>query len=157
MMMGIAAAYFISDRLQPFDPNKLLTAKNSTALLNEISLLSEFKNTQFKKVIIHITSENCSCTQFSEEHKKSINETALKAGFAIVNITLPEKLNSIIPSTPAILMLDEMSELLYFGPYSAGLACTESNGYIETVLNNYNMGFSSNLMINDVNGCYCNL
>ena len=55
------------------------------------------------------------------------------------------------------MIVSDTQTLLYLGPYSIGLACTVSNGYVETVMNNYVKGYPSNLILNDASGCYCKL
>jgi hypothetical protein len=45
--------------------------------------------------------------------------------------------------------------VFYLGYYSIGLACSESNGYVEAVLQNYAQGYNSNLIISDAKGYYC--
>jgi hypothetical protein len=153
----IAAIYFISNRLIPFDPNMKLLRVNKISLVKEIKQINKLKNVNLSNTIIHFTSNDCSCTQYSEEHKASINKKVKLDGFNIININLPSDLLTIIPSTPAILILDSKEELLYFGPYSVGLACSESNGYVEAVLQNYAQNYNSDLVISDVKGCYCNI
>ena len=153
----VAAVYFIRIRLVPFDPNKKLKGIESELIVNQISQIESLVNKKLSNTIIHFTSTGCHCTQFSETHKKTINNSAESDGFNIINVRLdPKHLNSIIPSTPAVLLVDKLGGLLYFGPYSQGLACSESNGLIEIVLNNYQKGFSSKLIMNEAEGCYCN-
>ena len=153
----IAAVYFISGRLVNFDPESKLIAKSSGFVIQQLKKMQQLKGIDLSDTIIHFTSQNCSCTQYSEAHKKEINIKAGKDGFNIINVSLPANLTTIIPATPAILIVDKAEQLLYFGPYSIGLACSESNGYVETVLQNYGKGYSASLIINDATGCYCNL
>lgn len=153
----IAAIYFISNRLVPFDPNMKLLRVDSISIIKEIKKIEELKNISLSNTIIHFTSDNCSCTKYSEDHKASINKKVKLDGFNIININLPSDSSTIIPSTPAILIVDSKEELLYFGPYSVGLSCSESNGYIEDVLQNYAKNYNSDLVISDVKGCYCNI
>ena len=158
----VAAIYFIGNRLILFDPLNKLSGKGSSVIIENIKQniqLSSSMSGSFNlsNTIIHFTSDNCSCTQFSKDHKVAINDKAIGDAFRVINIKLPEESPIIIPSTPSILIVNKAEELLYFGPYSAGLACSESNGYVETVLQNYANGFNSNLIINDVKGCYCNI
>lgn len=153
----IAAIYFISSRLTPFDPSMKLLEADSRSIIEQIREIEELKNIKLSNTIVHFTSNDCSCTQYSEEHKASINKKARVDGFNIININLPSDLLTIIPSTPAILIIDKVEELLYFGPYSVGLACSESNGYVEVVLQNYAQGYNSDLVISEVKGCYCHI
>ena len=153
----VAAVYFIRLRLVPFDPDKKLQAVESNLIIEQIQQFDSLANVELSNTIIHFTSNDCHCTQFSEAHKKAINKSAGADGFNIVNVHLDSKTaNSIIPSTPSVLLVDKLGELLYFGPYSQGLACSKSNGFIEIVLSNYKKGFNSQLVMNDTEGCYCN-
>ena len=78
-------------------------------------------------------------------------------GFEVVNANITPDDFTLLPSTPSILIVNEVGKLIYLGPYSAGLACSESNGYVELVLKNNAKGYSSNMIVNDLEGCYCNL
>jgi len=153
----LAAIYFITVRLTSFDPNMNLVGRDSSSVIRQIRKIEELESVNLSNTIIHFTSNNCSCTQYSREHKTSINKKAKLDGFSVININLPSGLLTIIPSTPSILILSEAESLLYFGPYSVGLACSQSNGYVESVLQNYAQGFNSDLIISDVKGCYCNI
>jgi len=153
----VAAIYFISNRLTLFDPKMNLLGRNSSAVITAARELEGLKDVNLSNTIIHFTSDNCSCTQYSKEHKTEIDKKAKRAGFNIININLPADLLTIIPSTPSILIVNAMEELLYFGPYSVGLACSQSNGYVEVVLQNYAQGYNSDLLISEVTGCYCNI
>jgi len=152
-----AAIYFISSRLVSYDPEEKLSGQNSVFVMQELRKIAQLNNVDLSDTIIHFTSDHCACTQYSEAHKKEINEKAGLTGFKIINVNLPVNLSTIIPSTPSIMIVSDTQDLLYLGPYSIGLACTESNGYVETVMNNYAKGYSSNLILNDASGCYCNL
>jgi len=152
-----AAIYFISGRLVTFDPDAKLSGKNSHYVIQELKAMGQLQGIDLSNTIIHFTSEHCFCTQYSEDHKRDINQQAGLDGFNVVNINLPAHLESIIPSTPSILIVNKDEELLYFGPYSIGLACSASNGYVETVMQNYAKGYSAPFIMNDASGCYCNL
>lgn len=152
----IAAIYFIGGRLVDFDPDKKLATKSSVPLMLQISQIEQLNHLDLSNTIIHFTSDDCACTQYSETHKKAINQQAGLDGFDVINVKLPPNTIPLIPSTPAILIVGNKQQLLYFGPYSIGLACTQSNGFVETVLQNYSKGYAASLIINDASGCYCN-
>jgi len=152
-----AAIYFMSARLVTFDPEEKLSGKNSKAVIEALKKMEQLEGVDLSNTIIHFTSEHCFCTQYSEAHKRDINQQAGLDGFNVVNVHLPEHLESIVPSTPSILIVNKDQELLYFGPYSIGLACTASNGYVETVMQNYAKGYSAPFIIKEASGCYCNL
>jgi len=153
----VAAIYFIQGRLADFDPEQRLTGVDPISLMQSLSEIDQLKGRDLSDTIVHFTSKNCSCTQYSDNHKGEINQRAGVEGFKVINVVVSEKLAALVPSTPAILITNQQQKLLYFGPYSAGLACSASNGYVETVLGNYAKGYSSSLVINDTNGCYCHV
>lgn len=153
----IAAIYFITGRLTSFDPSMKIMGKNSRFVIEQIQEIDALKGVNLSNTIIHFTSNDCSCTEFSNEHKASINQKAKLDDFNVINVNLPADALTVIPSTPSILIVSEIEDLLYFGPYSVGLACSQSNGYVETVLQNYAKGFNTDLVISDAKGCYCNV
>lgn len=157
-MLTIAAAiYFINGRLADFDPEQTLSGTDPVSWMQKIREIDQLKGQDLSNTIVHFTSQNCSCTQYSDNHKGEINQRASVEGFNVINVIVSEKVAALVPSTPAILITDQQQKLLYFGPYSAGLACSASNGYVETVLGNYAKGYSASLMVNDTSGCYCHL
>ena len=153
----VAGSYFISARLVPFDPQKVLTYVTGTQLISELETSGLLKNKDFSQAIIHMTSDDCHCSKFSNDHKKALDLEAQTDGFHVMNITVSDKVKNIIPSTPAALITDKKGQLIYFGPYSEGLACSSSNGLIELVLNNYRKGFNSKMIVEQATGCYCNI
>jgi hypothetical protein len=134
-----------------------LSGAKSISIIKQVKKIKELEKINLSNTIIHFTSDDCSCAQYSEEHKASINKKVKLNGFNIININLPSDSLTIIPSTPSILITGRLEKLLYFGPYSIGLACSESNGYVETVLQNYAQSYNSDLIISNVKGCYCNI
>ncbi|RBW44968.1 hypothetical protein DS885_11020 [Psychromonas sp. B3M02] len=158
LVLTIAAAiYFINGRLADFDPEQTLSGTDPVSWMQKIREIDQLKGQDLSNTIVHFTSQNCSCTQYSDNHKGEINQRASVEGFNVINVIVSEKVAALVPSTPAILITDQQQKLLYFGPYSAGLACSASNGYVETVLGNYAKGYSASLMVNDTSGCYCHL
>ncbi len=150
-----AAHYFISARLVAFDPDNRLISVNSSELIEQMAQLSVLEDNELTNTLIHITSENCACSIYSKKHKQDVSQQAKAQGLSVLNVNLPETYNSIIPSTPAALIIDNTGQLIYFGPYSEGLACSSSNGYIELAMQNYQQGYSANLIVADSKGCYC--
>lgn len=152
----LAAIYFISDRLVKFDPEEKLLNISTQALVAEV--ISEFDlPAQMPNTLINFTSEGCKCNQNSQEHLSDVKNTAKKENLAVINISLPQNLSNIIPSTPSVLLLDNNSQLIYFGPYSEGASCNKGEGIIDLVMANYKKGFNAELIISNAQGCYCNV
>mgnify|MGYP005987708897 CR=1 FL=1 len=152
----IAAKYFLYDSLSLFDPENRLNG-DSAGIVNKIKSDLVLENKLSKKTIIHFTSQDCACAVYSEDHKKATNQYSIENGFEIRNIELSDKQRQIIPSTPAVLVLDEYGELIYLGPYAKGLECSAGSSIVDIVLKNYVKGFNANLIMNNAKGCYCNL
>lgn len=151
----VSAGYFISKRLAPFDPQQSLKGVSNAQFLSQLVSSYNLQGVTGKAALIHFISEDCHCTQFSENHKADINKLAASLGFNILQIVVTA--DGPIPSTPSIAIISATQQLLYYGPYSTGLACSESNGYVEMVLQNYAKGYPAKLMVTDSDGCYCQL
>lgn len=149
----LAFAYFIDNKLVDFDAEHKL--ENMTA--QEFAPhLSPFLGTNDNvSRIIHFSKKNCDCQQTSELHIKEINNLASESHFDIINIELKE--HDIIPSVPSIAIMSKTGEVIYYGPYGQGIACSQTAGYAQTMLKNYLKGYVSNVIIKDAKGCYCSL
>jgi len=151
----IAAVFFIVPRLTDFDPQHKLLNLPGLQVMKQIKLLPQLRNTDLSNSLIHFTSKGCQCRQFTVQHKQQIDAQAAKDSLNIINIELDQ--SSIVPSTPAIAIVDKRGELMYLGPYSKGLSCTKSAGYVELVMNNYRQGFNTRLIVSQAQGCYCHI
>ncbi|MAG75937.1 MAG: hypothetical protein CL811_04175 [Colwelliaceae bacterium] len=149
-----AFAYVVNKQLVDFDPSGWL-ATTSHKVIKESLEANLSINTQGRSVV-HFTQANCHCQQFSDRHVESIDKLANKADFNISRVELSSETASkaMIPSTPAVAII-EKGELVYLGPYGAGVGCSEVSGFAQTVLNNVAKGFSDNILISDAKGCYC--
>ena len=83
-----------------------------------------------------------------------------------------DALKALIPSTPAIIALDENDHLIYLGPYSRGSGCFGTNGMIDEQLALYldkvqflpkspsvladNINLST-VIETEASGCYCSV
>ncbi|MDT0595516.1 DUF6436 domain-containing protein [Glaciecola petra] len=118
--------------------------------------------------IFHFTQGNCYCEWLAKSHKNNLNQWSEKNGFSSVNIdlNLHSELLHLIPSTPAVLALDDNGELLYFGPYSQGSGCFSSRGTIDKRLEAWkdrqvygdsdaSTGSLGAMIDTDASGCYC--
>jgi len=152
----LAAQYFVSPRLVEFDPSHHLLNREHQDIVDQVASIDSLVSKDLANSIIHFTSPGCSCTQFSAQHKQQIDENGRLQKFNIFNVELKQsQLSQTIPSTPAILIVDKHGELMFLGPYSKGLACSQSAGFVELVMSNYQAGFNTKLVIDQAKGCYC--
>ncbi len=151
----LAAIYFITDRLVSFDPQQKLANVNHQSLVEQIIAEFELPN-HLPNTLINFVGPNCKCNQTSFEHLSDVKNTAKQSKMSVINITIPKEFNGLVPSTPAVMALDNNNELIYFGPYSEGLSCGKGEGIIDLVLSNYKKGFNAQLIMANSEGCYCN-
>lgn len=153
-LVFIAAYYFISKRLTEFDPHNQLEQFSASGLGQQLQQ-QLFTQPLAAQTIVHISRKGCDCNPLNQAHKQDINQLAQSYNFDAIELDISELDTELIPSTPALLVLDKQQQLLYFGPYSQGFACTEANGFVAAVLKNYQHGFNSELVVSQAKGCYC--
>lgn len=64
-------------------------------------------------------------------------------------------LHGYIPALPAVAMLNEQDELVYLGPYSTGMYCSQGNGIIEPYIQGKRVKSNGPIIPYDAQGCYC--
>lgn len=146
-----ALVYFQLGQLKPFDEGKMLKQQN---------WFSQFKNqvlwqNKDSAQLVIITQENCGCTIQAQPHLSALQRFATNQGVEVQNFVLNNELKSVVPATPAAVLIDKNGEFVYAGPLSEGLACSQGSGFVETVISNLQAGFNSSLLIADTKGCYC--
>ncbi|GHE81546.1 DUF6436 domain-containing protein [Thalassotalea profundi] len=149
----LAFSYFINAQLINFDANKKLDNINHNELSTYFSAYIDDKEIGGKQTIIHFSKPNCSCQQYSKQHMKDIDKLAFENDFNIKNIIINK--DTIIPSTPSVAIINKIGEVMYFGPYGQGIACSQTSGYAQTILNNHLKGYTANIIIKEAKGCYC--
>lgn len=149
----LAFSYFITDRLVEFDENNKLENIKTQTLGSYFTHFITQENNKKGNKIIHFSQKDCDCYQSSEAHISDLNRIASANNFDIINVVLDE--DDIIPSTPSIAVIGDSGEVIYYGPYGQGVACSQTAGYAQTVLNNYLKGYVSNIIIKNAKGCYC--
>lgn len=161
----LAFSYFIQGRLVNFDADhKLRDIEHQELAPHLISFIeaaipniadgeNDVVDHSISNTIIHFSQPNCDCQQYSEAHIKDIDKLALNNNFNIKKIVVDK--DTIIPATPSVAILDNLGDVIYFGPYGQGIACSQTSGYAQTMLNNYVQGYSANIVIKEAKGCYC--
>jgi thioredoxin-related protein len=150
-----AFGYLIKDRLVEFDESNKLAGVGSQELSGYLLPYAKLANMTGQKTLLHFSTPSCECQQYSEKHIKDLNKLAGANDFLIKNVVINE--HNTIPSTPSVALIDESGEVVYFGPYGQGLACSQTSGYAQTMLNNYLKGYAANLVVKEAKGCYCNV
>lgn len=139
--------------MAPFDSNNQLAdieAKYLFKRLYDEGFIAD-KNS---KAIIHFTADGCRCNKVPKDHKVEIDRLVKSEGFEVINKKLNSQLSDIVPAAPSVVVVDR-GQLVYLGPYSAGYSCSKTNSFVDMAINNHLQGFSSDVVVSDVTGCFC--
>ncbi|MDG1750634.1 MAG: DUF6436 domain-containing protein [Thalassotalea sp.] len=149
----VAFSYFISKNLVPFDAFEKLKGLKTHEVAKHFEKYILKENATSSPTILHFTNDSCRCNKFSQKHIDGINIIADVNQINVLSITINE--DQLIPSIPSVAIIDQLGELIYFGPYGEGASCSKTSGFAKTILKNHIKGYSANLVVNDAKGCYC--
>lgn len=162
LLFSFAAMFFFSVKdIRAFDPIGELQFA-STDIDFDLNVKNTFKTTFaiLNKSAFHIQDKNCSCSDLSDDHVRSLNAKFTEAGYSIHTVTPQnhDKIVSLVPSLPALVIFDTNGELAYLGPYSSGYYCGSRTSLIKPIVasitTNTHIGA---LVISDSDGCYCEI
>jgi hypothetical protein len=116
--------------------------------------------------IVHLTSSNsCFCQTLAESHIEKLNTLVEVSDTDVItlNIDQHKDLQKLVPSTPAIAVINAREQLLYYGPYSQGSGCFSSSGEVNSVISRKLLGDTPLTKSNapetiikaEAKGCYC--
>ncbi len=147
----VFAFFYVSSKsLVKFDPNHRLSKLSHGSFIKAIQQDGRVGN----RTVVHFYQPECNCAIASKAHRASLSSLAENNGYAVTHIDAQD--TSVVPSTPSVAIIDDNDVLIYFGPYGAGLMCSQTNGYALTVFQNHLKGFDANLIASDTQGCFCN-
>ena len=142
--------YMQYEKLRPFDPEGKLEKVSAEEFSVRINEAFDFS----KNTVVHFVDEQCGCNSSSQKHLTKLSSEALANGYSVKFIE--PKHFPLVPATPSTAIMGSDNNLVYFGPYGAGILCSDTSGFALTVFSNHLKGFDANLIVSDVDGCYCN-
>lgn len=157
VLLGIS--YLLEQRLVWFDEKgELLELSNNEKL--EPQLVAELTHLGYSLAgsVFHITSGDCSCNWRASGHMASVKRKVeeSKGENLIVDIDQYPALKRFVPATPAIIMFNKSSELIYIGPYADGAFCTTESSFVEELIPSVSEESAAPKWVNTVaKGCYC--
>lgn len=157
VLMGIS--YLLEQRLVWFDEQgHLLELSNNDRL--ELELVSELDHLGYAVAgsVFHITSSDCSCNWRASGHIAGVKKQVAESDGQnlIIDIDQVSRLKHFVPATPAIIMFNKSSELIYLGPYADGAFCTTKSSFVEGLIPSVSMSSKAPKWVNTVaKGCYC--
>ncbi|MBN7821281.1 DUF6436 domain-containing protein [Bowmanella yangjiangensis] len=150
LLYMLGAFFLMGDRhLRWFDPEQKLTAQQS-ALQAYIADLPD-------NTVIEFVEPGCYCNPFSSEHREELRHDFAKQGKTLRVVTPGDEERAWLPSAPAVLVVGENKQIVYLGPYSAGLYCSANNSFVVAAVNNYQRAGLATGILDDAQGCYCRL
>ena len=161
VIASVVALYFAqSGTLKEFDPRfTLLSWTDEESFDSQLaSALISDEESAGQWQLFHITQANCFCNLVSAPHRSSVNTLANELDVTNVEIDLNDSpdLRQLIPSTPAVVLINDKKELVYAGPYASGVQCAPGEGLIEPWLNKESADWKQGAaIVTDAQGCYC--
>jgi hypothetical protein len=158
-LIWLAAAfyYFASNDLVLFDPeDSLASASQDMSFDQEIVSYFEQHSLSTHKQVYHLLDENCRCNEISEAHRLDLNIGVFNdSGYETQTLSF-KQFSNILPSSPAVIIFNSNNELVYIGPYSAGLSCDSSNSFVESVFKQSLISeYLGAIVVHEAQGCYC--
>lgn len=161
-----------STRQSAFDPS-LKLAQQSMSLQYEKTLLSSLPvmvplttnhdTEPRRKVLYHINQGGCFCEWLMRKHRESLIQWSETKGAVNIDVKLQDypQLAALIPSTPAIVAVDEWGKVIYLGPYARGSGCFAGSGQVDDYLQRWHQLSQADkhshqpIIETDASGCYC--
>ncbi len=154
-------SYLLEQRLVWFDEkSQLLELGNNGELAQPLVTELVKKGFSVSGSVFHISSESCNCNWRSAGHTSSVKRQVTESGGRNYSIDIDQfnELKRFVPATPAIIMFNESSELIYLGPYADGAFCTAESSFVEALIPLVSMEEKAPEWINTVaKGCYCSV
>lgn len=168
-MMGLVWWLGIQVSPRPFDPARIAPHAfhdpATVARLRQALQTFEPALSGQGSLFIRFAQPSCPCERLVENYHLLLLPALHKQGLQTVTVT-PERMQLLaallgtelwewVPSTPAILVLDEAGQPAYFGPYHQDGVCNSENSYLEPVLAALRNKQPVNIINTLVEGCFC--
>ena len=145
-------------QLSEFDPNAVLL-HHSTAASFDHDVVEQLRKMDIQAgSIVHIGStQDCYCERLTEPHQRQL-VSRLNPSYELISTTIETQpsLKNFIPSTPALIVLDDAFQLRYIGPYATGYGCFTGKNLVDTIVSYTQQSPYNGAVVNaDATGCFC--
>lgn len=146
------------DSLSEFDPNgALYTLSMNTGFDSSFTDSLKREVGDLSLTVVHFENRGCWCQIVAQPHIESVKSLAKNKGLSnIVVGEISKSMQSRIPSLPAVAVFDQDENLIYLGPYSSGISCSQNEGIVEPFIGHATRQFPVAAIVSDAKGCYCN-
>ncbi len=151
--------FYGKNQVTPFDPDGVLLHQ-STDLAFDDRIVAELQANHISaSTVLHIGSEkSCYCETVTEPHQAQLAKTLSEYGFISKQVSIESlpNLSKVITTIPALIVIDDQSNLRYLGPYATGLGCFTGQTLIGQIAQLATQTEYAGAVINaDVEGCFC--
>lgn len=86
--------------------------------------------------VVHVASNSCRCNWRTRGHQQAIVREVDALGGRNISIDIDQYpgLQRLIPATPAVIIFDQNSQLVYLGPYADGAFCSSATSFVEELI-----------------------
>jgi hypothetical protein len=159
--------------MRPFtdDPRPFVRLQGESGTPDGLARLLRQLADPGRPTVVHFLDPDCRCSRFNAPHVERIRERFEARGVRFLTVeagrpaatdpamtALPRKLAEWlpIPASPAAMVLDGQSDIVYFGPFSVGAGClTGSGDFVERTLERVLAGDRGRHFNVLDSGCYC--
>jgi len=146
-------------QLSVFDPESRLLYASTNPDFDQrvVSLLNTYGITGAN--IVHIgTQSQCYCEWLTTAHQTQLINTLDSAQYRIAQVTIEAlpALQQLLPSIPALIVIDDNNQLRYLGPYSTGYGCFTGKTLVQEIAAyTTQLPYTGAVINTDAEGCFC--
>lgn len=155
------SSYLLYQPLMWFDQSGQLQAQVAQGQVGErLGQWLRQKGYKTDSRVFHVMDTHCMCNWRTEAHKQVVKRKVNDSNGTNVELSLNElpMLRHFLPATPAVIIFDANSELVYLGPYADGAFCNTESSFIEPLIKRVGAAaapLDSGWVNTVARGCYC--
>jgi len=146
-------------QLSPFDPQGILLHASTDPMFDETVVQALKRQGVTAASIVHISTEDaCYCDTLAQPHQTQLLAKLSTVDYRAVTLDLNKvpSLEKLIPSIPALIVIDNDYQLRYLGPYANGYGCVTGDTLVEAISQYATKGIYPGAVINtEAKGCFC--
>ncbi len=147
-----------SRQIVSFDPEQTLAQAATTMEFDNklVEVLSE-QGVQPGSLVHLQTDAACYCNTLTEPHRDTLLNKLQAQGYQAktIDISAIPSLQALLPTFPAIAIVDNQRQLRYLGPYATGYGCFTGQTLVDTIANIARSDFHGAIVQTEADGCFC--
>lgn len=147
-----------SKQIVSFDPDQTL-AQAATSMTFDDSLVATLTGQGVQPgSIVHLQTDSaCYCNTLTASHRDTLLDALHDEGYQAktLNISAVPGLRALLPTFPAIAVIDHQRQLRYLGPYATGYGCFTGQTLIDNIVSIARSDFHGAIVQTEAQGCFC--